>query len=394
MLALLDSLLSSGFDPADFARRATAWHRRGLYTPDGDGYFDIGNATRSALGAIESGTSPEKAGGTGEWACGNGSLMRILPLALVERDADDRVLVDHAHRLSAVTHGHPRPKTACALYVLIARRLLAGSPRAEALHEARASLRAVYESQADGAEFSAALDHLEAWGERNGRGRVWDSFWSAWDAFAGAATYRETIERAVSYGNDTDTTAAIAGGLAGIRFGIDQIPFEWLAGVRGRSIVQPMVDGLIETTGRRTSTSSPLRVDWIDTFYVPLVMHAKGRLGMTFLPGKRASGQVGDQWRDLHADVDRLRDDHGVGVFVNLAEDAEIERLGISRVSDALASRQIDVLRYPIRDGAVPADRDAFRSLLDDLIGRLLTGGEVVVACRWGLVEPVFLSPV
>jgi ADP-ribosylglycohydrolase len=84
MLALLDSLLTVGFDPEDQARRALDWYRRGTYTPDGDGYFDIGNATRQALDAFEGGAPAERAGSTSEQSGGNGSLMRILPLALVD----------------------------------------------------------------------------------------------------------------------------------------------------------------------------------------------------------------------------------------------------------------------------------------------------------------------
>lgn len=68
-----------------------------------------------------------------------------------------------------------------------------------------------------------------------------DSFWSAWEAFATGSSYRHTIVRAVRYGNDTDTTAAIAGGLAGIRWGLDEssggIPAEWLDALRGKDVV-------------------------------------------------------------------------------------------------------------------------------------------------------------
>ena len=74
---------------------------------------------------------------------------------------------------------------------------------------------------------------------------VWDSFWSAWDAFNGADDYRSAIQRAVAYGGDTDTTAAIAGGLAGIHWGIEGIPADWLAGMRGKGIVTPLIDRLV-----------------------------------------------------------------------------------------------------------------------------------------------------
>ncbi len=130
--------------------------------------------------------------------------------------------------------------------MLIVRGLLAGrGSRKRVLEDARAELRGLYESDGFDEEHLVALDHLEAWSERQGRGRVWDSFWSAWDAFRGAESYQATIERAVSYGNDTDTTAAIAGGLAGIRWGIYGIPVEWLDGMRGHGIVQPLVARLL-----------------------------------------------------------------------------------------------------------------------------------------------------
>ena len=79
-----------------------------------------------------------------------------------------------------------------------------------------------------------------------GGGWVLDSFWSAWEAFAASSSYRDTIVRAVRYGNDTDTTAAIAGGLAGIRWGLDEsqggIPAEWLDALRGKDVVDEILE--------------------------------------------------------------------------------------------------------------------------------------------------------
>ncbi len=281
MLALLDSLLApGGFDVEDQGRRSVAWWRHGAYTPDpGRRPFDIGGATRSALESIAGGKPAADAGRTDERACGNGSLMRILPIALVAAGRGDAAgdadttLIDQARRASRVTHGHPRAEVACALYVLVAARLLAGErDRGRALEASHVMLRAheaigagslaahedreprarvmhptndVRWSSGDG--FAAALDaldHLMAWPERQGRGRVWDSFWSAWEAFEGADSYEATIQRAIAYGNDTDTTAAIAGGLAGIYWGIDGIPPAWLEGMRGHDVADPLIERL------------------------------------------------------------------------------------------------------------------------------------------------------
>ncbi len=304
MLALLDSLLDVGFDPADQGTRALAWYREAAYTPGRDGYFDIGNATRSALLALEAGTPALDAGPKGEQSGGNGSLMRILPLALVDRKATDAQLIERAMQASRVTHGHARPQIACALYTLIAVRLIRGTGgRSAALQDARDALRSHLVATGDEPSIEA-LDHLEAYTERGGRGRVWDSFWSAWDAFAGASDYRDTIQRAVAYGNDTDTTAAIAGGLAGIRWGIDGIPRAWLAGMRGADIVDPMLERLIASMYVGRGSKNPIRVDEVPLRRVPGLADVPGRLGMTFLPGKNGvAGRAGVHRRDMGQDA-------------------------------------------------------------------------------------------
>ena len=96
------------------------------------GRDDVGGTDRD-----RSGTPAADAGPSDEFDNGNGSLMRILPIALVERDADDATVVDHAMRASRVTHGHPRSQVACALYVLVAVRLLAGGAIERRLSQTR-----------------------------------------------------------------------------------------------------------------------------------------------------------------------------------------------------------------------------------------------------------------
>lgn len=393
MLALLDSLLEDEpgpedimvhrrFDLDDQGQRALAWRHHGAYTPDGE-VFDIGTATASALHAIESGVPAGEAGPAGEYDNGNGSLMRILPIALVGDTDTDQALANAAMSASGVTHGHARARIACALYVLIAARLLRGErDRTAALEQSVAALRAIVAADA---EQTAALDHLLAWTEREGRGRVWDSFWSAWDAFAGASDYGEAIERAVAYGNDTDTTAAIAGGLAGIYWTIDGIPPDWLAGMRGRTVVEPLIDRLLALHGWRTSTTNPIRVNWVALAGVPGLAAAPGRLGMTFLPGKQRDGWSGMHWRSLSEDVQRLRSTYGVDTFVLLVEDHELGAARVPDIAAAMAGVDIELIRFPIRDMDVTDDPGALRLVLADVRTRIEDGQGVVVACRGGL---------
>lgn len=259
-LALLDSLLQpSGiqghsFDLDDQGRRFRAWYEGGAYTPDGI-CFDIGSTTRTALEALAHGVPPDHSGPAGEHNMSNGALMRILPLALVPPMIETTRLAAQTARSSAVTHGHPLCRAVSVVHVLAARRLLADPLRdapaagaARALANARADVYALFGTREPidrGTTFegfdAADLDALYAWPDRQGRGQVADAFWSAWDAFSTTNSYPATIERAIRYGHDTDTTAAIAGGLAGIWWGLAGIPVDWLAGMRGRSVVEPLV---------------------------------------------------------------------------------------------------------------------------------------------------------
>jgi hypothetical protein len=144
---------------------------------------------------------------------------------------------------------------ACALCVLVARDTLAGElDRAVALIHAVARLREVYRDQPG---LTDALDALLAWPTREGRGHVSDSFWSAWDAFAQAMAIGPQSSARCSTGRDTDTTAAIAGGLAGIYFGVASIPGQWLSGLGGKAVVDPLVDRLRRRLDPRREPTLP-----------------------------------------------------------------------------------------------------------------------------------------
>lgn len=242
-LALLASLLDhdGALDDVDFARRLVNWHDTGYCAVDRQ-VFDVGVQTSFAIEALRAGAPPLEAGPSGERQNGNGSLMRVLPLALAFR-GDDAALIDAAYRSSRPTHGHARARVCCALYSLWARRLLDGVP--DAFTSAVATLRANVE--ADSAEDVALEYHLrpEEAPEGRGSGYVVDSFQSARMVLEAHADYRSVVVAAVRLGDDTDTTAAIAGGLAGVRGGLRSVPAEWLSGLRGKEIVEPLATRLV-----------------------------------------------------------------------------------------------------------------------------------------------------
>ncbi len=229
-LCLLDSLLACDrLDADDLMRRLVRWHEQGYLAVDGN-VFDMGIQTGRALDNFRRGVAAEEAGPSGERDNGNGSLMRVLPLALWHR-GDDRSLADDACRQSRITHGHPRAQVACALYCLWARRILQG-----ASDPWQAAVDALKPLTAHGGE----LDGILSSDEKHGTGYVVDTLRSARWAVA-QGPYETVVKAAISLGNDTDTTACVAGGIAGLRDGLDAIPGRWLQMMRGRELAAPLV---------------------------------------------------------------------------------------------------------------------------------------------------------
>lgn len=240
-LCLLASLLERGaFDAEDFGRRLVAWHDRGDFAVDGV-VFDVGVQTARAIRAMGGRAVIQDAGLADDQANGNGSLMRVLPVALVCRGTDQE-LVAWAHAQSALTHAHPRSQVCCALYSLWARRTLVASE--DAWEAAVAALRAVYasdETRLGELEFHVRPDEAP---EGRGSGYVVDCLRSARWAVT-TRPYEPAMKAAIGLGHDTDTTACVAGGIAGLRDGIDEVPRRWRDALRGREILDPLLQALL-----------------------------------------------------------------------------------------------------------------------------------------------------
>lgn len=236
----VESLLATdGPDVADAARRFVDWAHRGHWTPHGE-VFDIGIATSGALARIAAGCPPHEAGGAGERDNGNGALMRIVPLALHGwRDGDAEVAA-RADAFGAVTHRHPRSRAVCVWWCLMVKRICA-RPLAEgpaALAGAILGAWGAFDRIAapELAAEAASIDVLRspdavtalAPESVRGSGYVVDCAIASLWAAATARTFEDAVLRAVNLGDDTDTTGAVAGTLAGCLYGIDAIPNRWV----------------------------------------------------------------------------------------------------------------------------------------------------------------------
>ena len=232
MLCTVDSLLRHEFDTTDMGQRFVRWSKGELWTPWRK-VFDIGGATRNALGRIERGVHAEQAGGVDENSNGNGSLMRILPIALRFANEPPERLLELAYRASAITHRHPRSQMACGFYCLLAASLLKGDAP-DVAHAAAVQFAGEFYRQPPSATelphfgkvFSVKLASLE---ERDisSSGYVVDTLTAAVWCLLTTKDYRETVLKAINLGGDTDTTGIVAGGLAGIHGGLAAVPENW-----------------------------------------------------------------------------------------------------------------------------------------------------------------------
>lgn len=203
LIATCDSIRAHGrVDVHDIRLSFESWYYRGAYTIDG--VFGVGATTRRAI--------EEGYGQKGEYDNGNGSLMRIAPLAFCGA-TDDQV-----RDVSAITHAHRISYECCVDFVTLLRQAIADP----------ATVLQKLQITAQGRQ----RKHV-----RSG-GFVRDTMNAALWCVGTTSSYADCVLTAVNLGLDTDTTAAVAGALAGTIYGIEVIPSEWLDTLRGKELIE------------------------------------------------------------------------------------------------------------------------------------------------------------
>jgi ADP-ribosyl-[dinitrogen reductase] hydrolase len=230
ILCTVDSLTDGDFDATNMGGRFVQWWEDGLWTATGD-VFDIGNTTRNALSRIAMGTPAIKAGGLDDASNGNGSLMRILPVVLRLSDSTLESFVDLVEQASAITHGHARSRMSCVFYGLIIVRLLQGANPQGALDFARADFTRIYGQSSEFSSFGPLLeDDIKSMVEEEiySTGYVLHTLHASIWCLLTTRTFHDCLLKAVNLGGDTDTTGCVAGGLAGVAYGVNSIPAQWI----------------------------------------------------------------------------------------------------------------------------------------------------------------------
>jgi ADP-ribosyl-[dinitrogen reductase] hydrolase len=243
----LAEMLCEKYDLEDLAHRFINWRNHSYWTAHGQ-VFDIGNGTDEAIDRLERGVLPVMAGGGWEDSNGNGSLMRILPLVFNLKTSiiEKRFLI--VKDVSSLTHRHIRSVIACFIYLEFALEIMAGKEKYEAYRQTCNAIGNFLDETAACTEkermnFSRILsgDIFKLQEEEiSSSGYVVHTLEASLWCLLNTNSYRHAVLTAVNLGEDTDTTAAVAGGLAGLAYGWQTIPSEWLTVLARREDIEEL----------------------------------------------------------------------------------------------------------------------------------------------------------
>ncbi|MDC8105980.1 ADP-ribosylglycohydrolase family protein [Chryseobacterium sp. PTM-20240506] len=243
--------LTKGYDLEKIGHSFVKWNKYGHWTAHGK-LFDIGGTTRHSIARLIKGESAKFSGNIFEEDNGNGSLMRILPLAFyLEKQEDIDMLYKTIKEVSAITHGHFRSVFACFIYIVFAIQLIKGKRKEEAYEFMQKRSLKYAEIKGFNPNEIKLFDRLlknDIWkyteDEIKSGGYVLHSLEASLWCFMNSESYSEAVLKAVNLGEDTDTTGAITGGIAGIYYGFENIPEDWISELVRKEDIEKLCEKL------------------------------------------------------------------------------------------------------------------------------------------------------
>lgn len=246
----LAEALVNGFNLDEIAGNFVSWVDAGYWTATGR-IFDIGIATESAIDRLMRGERPDLAGGISVSSNGNGSLMRIAPLVFHLADKPIAERYELTKLVSSITHGHIRSVIACFYYLEFARQLLESKDKRAIYQNLQTSVPAYLN------ELEINLEEIELFSrlfiedisllpldEIRSSGYVLHTLEASIWCLLTTDNYSDAVLKAINLGEDTDTTGAVTGGLAGLLYGVENIPVNWKLQVARHDDIEELAERL------------------------------------------------------------------------------------------------------------------------------------------------------
>ena len=259
MTFCLAEALTQDFDLNKIGQNFVKWYHDNFWTARGE-VFDIGIATREAINRLAKGEQPEFAGSTDASSNGNGSLMRILPLLFYIKDLSISERYEITKKVSSITHGHIRSVISCFYYLEFAREILVGKDKFEIYKKLQTEVTDFLNSLSINPheislfarllnkDISELAEH-----EILSSGYVLHSVEASIWCLLTTDNYEDATLKAVNLGEDTDTTAAITGGLAGLLYGFDSVPKSWIEQLARKDDIEDLAQRMAAKMERNSS---------------------------------------------------------------------------------------------------------------------------------------------
>lgn len=257
MIASIDGLIDSSLpdlDYVDIMKNFLKWKIDGKFTPFNH-VFDIGNTTNYALMQyqrnINNGKENDIICGTSDISSnGNGALMRILPISIYlytsNIDYKDNKYFEIISKVSGMTHSHIYSILGCYIYSIYVSELLKGNDKYVAYHNLQNICSNI---NIDGIEIynriiKNDISKLKE-NEIKSSGYVLDTLEAAIWCLLTTNNYKEAVLKAVNLGEDTDTVAAITGGIAGILYGYESLPNKWINDIQKKEYILELTNSFV-----------------------------------------------------------------------------------------------------------------------------------------------------
>ena len=250
---LAEALANNGYDLTSISFNFHMWKNTAYWSARGE-VFDIGVTTSIAISRLLAILDNEEDDElkmlkhqSFEDENGNGSLMRIMPMLFYIFGKPISQQFEMIWEVSALTHRHIRAAMSCLIYLKFAEKLLEGKGPNTSYLEMRKEIIEFWNnidfSESESMHFKRLIQkdirkvNID---DLNSGGYVIEVLESSIWFFLNSSSYRETILSIINIGHDTDTSAAIAGGLAGIYYGVEGIPQDWVSQIARKDDIEDL----------------------------------------------------------------------------------------------------------------------------------------------------------
>ena len=246
----LAEALITGYNLGTIANYFVNWYFFGYWSARKEA-FDIGNSTKEAIIRLRNDTKPELAGNNTPDSNGNGSLMRILPLLFYSMDFSIDKRFELAKQVSSMTHRHIRSVIACFYYLEFGRQILQQRAKSEIYADLQKGITHFLKSKKITPKQISYFDRLLKGNiadlsetEISSDGYVLHTLEASIWCLLTTDNFTDAVLTAVNLGGDTDTTGAVTGGLAGLYYGYESIPNEWIKQLARHEDIEDLAERL------------------------------------------------------------------------------------------------------------------------------------------------------